>query len=834
MFIATTLLYPCVLAALCAGAGLLVDRISGCFLAPALLLTVGAAALIALSQLSTYAYFLAPATPYLMLAFALAGFVLGRARARAFLSRLRRSAWLAFISVLAYALALAPVLIAGRVSMSSFMTLSDSAVHLIGADFLIRHGQHYTHLDLRNSYGQFINDYYNTSYPSGADTLFGGSAFLLGLSLMWAFQPFNAFMLATAAGPAWLLARRMGLRGGWAAPATLSAVVPALVYAYELFGSVKEITALPMILTLGALVLAHRHWLSAGARRAIPFGLVAAAGISALGVAFGAWVLAAALVLAVLVAGQLVGRRSRVREGPRWARGWRSAEVGGAADVRRPAEGRRPMEGRRVVLLIGAGMVAALIAAWPTWSDVSGSLKVANEIASTTNSGNLASPLRAEQVLGVWLNGSYKLVPHGDALTLTHVLIAVTLVAAVLGAVNLLRLRAYALAGWIALMLLAWLAITHWVSTWGSAKTLMLTSPVVVLLAWGGVGALRSIPRRAVSVGLAGALGLALVGGVVVSDAMQYRASDLAPTARYEELASLNSRFVGRGPTLFADFDEYSMYELRDLDVGGPDFVYPPPAVAGAAGGYGQTVNLERLAPSSLSSYPLIVTRVDPSASRPPAAYRLLWQGRYYQVWGRRPAASVALEHVALVGSPAAQCNTIQHAAQAAASASPEQLVASQAPTIARVHLTRSIHPSDWGRERGALVMGHPGTLRASFTLPAAGTWDVWVQGDIMPAVHLSVDGHALATISGQLSGNSLVPDTIPAIPVQLAGGVHSLTLTRASPGLGPGEKGSAVLDSIFLTPARGGSAPTLRSAPVSRWKSLCGSEYQWVELLPG
>src|ERR1700733_9376403 len=316
-----------------------------------------ATTLIALSQLSTYAYFLARATPYLMLAFALAGFVLGRARARAFLTRLRRSAWLAFVSVLAYALALAPVLLAGRVSMSSFMTLSDSAVHLIGADFLIRHGQHYTHLDLRNSYGQFINDYYNTSYPSGADTLFGGSAFLLGLPLIWAFQPFNAFMLATAAGPAWLLAQRMRLRGLWAALAALTAVVPALVYAYALFGSVKEITALSMILALGALVVAHRNWLYARATAAIPFALVAGAGVSALGVAFGAWVLVAVAVLVVLSARDL---SQRVRQ-----------------------EG----EGWRIASLVGVGTLAALIAAWPTWVDLSGSLKVANAIASTSNSG---------------------------------------------------------------------------------------------------------------------------------------------------------------------------------------------------------------------------------------------------------------------------------------------------------------------------------------------------------------------------------------------------------------------------------------------------------------
>ena len=115
MFVATALLYPCVLAALCAGAGLLVDRLSGGFLPPALLLSVGAAALIALSQLSTYVSALAPATPYLMARARRSpgsrwG---GRGRARC-ARRCRAAPWLAAVSVLAYALALAPVLLAGR------------------------------------------------------------------------------------------------------------------------------------------------------------------------------------------------------------------------------------------------------------------------------------------------------------------------------------------------------------------------------------------------------------------------------------------------------------------------------------------------------------------------------------------------------------------------------------------------------------------------------------------------------------------------------------------------------------------------------------------------
>ena len=70
--------------------------------------------------------------------------------------------------------------------------------------------------------------------------------------------------------------------------------------------------------------------------------------------------------------------------------------------------------------------------------------------------------------------------------------------------------------------------------------------------------------------------------------------------------------------------------------------------------GLPQPVDLDRIPPSALLAYPLIVTRADPAASRPPAAYRVLWQGRYYQVWGRRPGTPAALEHVALAGIPGA------------------------------------------------------------------------------------------------------------------------------------------------------------------------------------
>jgi len=387
---------------------------------------------------------------------------------------------------------------------------------------------------------------------------------------------------------------------------------------------------------------------------------------------------------------------------------------------------------------------------------------------------------------------------------------------------------------WFGLMLAVWLAVTHWVTTWGAAKTLMLTSPSVVLLAWAGVAALQSTGPRALMRPAAVLLAVVLVGGTAVSDAMQYHSSNLAPSARYDELASLNSRFAGRGPTLFTDFDEYALYELRDLDVGGPDFVYPPPALAAAAGGYGEPVDLDRIAPAALRSYPLIITRRDPAASRPPAAYSLLWQGSYYQVWVRRRGVSPAHAHVALSGSPARQCAVIAALARTAASGGRAQasLVAASAPELVRLALARSRHPRGWGHEHGGFVMSRPGTLTASFAIPRAGVWELWLQGQFMPRIALRVDGRSLAPIGGQLSGNSLVTATAPPIRLALAAGVHRLSLQRRGATLAPGDGGAAVLHAIFLTPAGAGDQPALHGATAAHWRQLCGGSYEWVELV--
>jgi hypothetical protein len=866
MFALATLLYPCVLALLCAGAGLLTDRISGGFLPGVLLPVVGAATLIGLSQLTTYSVFAAPATPYLLALVAIAGFALGRRRARAMLGR--GPQWPLAMPVIAYIAALAPVLFAGRPSFSSYGVLTDSAFHMLGADFLIRHGQDFSHLDLRNSPGQYLNAYYNASYPSGADTFFGGSAFLVHVPLIWAFQPFNAFMLALATGPAWVLVRRVGLNGWLAALATLTIVLPALVYGYELIASVKEITALPMILALGALVVLHRHWLRGPPLGVVPFALAAAAGVSALGIAFGAWALTAVVVLAAIVVRAMASEGAASenvasREVTSSNIAAREAASGGIAS-RGASPDRQHVP--QTLLLAATGVLVAFVAALGTWLDLSGSLQVAKNIASTTNPGNLQNPLRTVQILGTWLVDSYKHVPTGGRLELSYALAYLALAAALLGAAYIVYLRAYALAAWIGLTLAVWLGLTAYGTTWADGKALMLSSPVVVLLAWAGVAALRALalrpvpgaaseaisgstsgatsrpvsppssgpalrlPSRSVFRVAAALLVLALVGGVAASDALQYHGSNLAPTARYEELASLDSRFASRGPALFTDYDEYSLYLLRDLDLGGPGFMFPPRSIVLPDG---QPVDLDLIPPAALRSYPLIVTRRDPSAERPPAAYRLLWQGAYYQVWGRRSGAPAALAHIAASSTGTVPCPSVAGLARLA-EAHGAQLVGASPPETIGIEVTSASHPT-WAESRLGLLMTPHGRLDATFTVPRAGVWDLWLQGEIMPPVGVSVDGHRLASISGQLTGVATDPDTMAPLRVRLDAGSHRLTIARgAANPLAPGSGGSAILDSIFLTPVGVGARATLRVTPAARWRSLCGRRLEWIEAVPG
>jgi hypothetical protein len=153
-------------------------------------------------------------------------------------------------------------------------------------------------------------------------------------------------------------------------------------------------------------------------------------------------------------------------------------------------------------------------------------------------------------------------------------------------------------------------------------------------------------------------------------------------------------------------------------------------------------------------------------------------------------------------------------------------------PPIVRVPLARAKHPRGWGRMRSGWAMQHPGTLDVRFMLPHDGDWQLWLQGQFMPSIDIAVDGRHLASIAGQLSGNSLVPDALAPLELRLPAGLHHLTVTRAGFSLAPGNGGAAVLEAAFLTPA-GTSTRALQVLPThAAPTALCQRHYRRVEIV--
>ena len=101
-----------------------------------------------------------------------------------------------------------------------------------------------------------------------------------------------------------------------------------------------------------------------------------------------------------------------------------------------------------------------------------------------------------------------------------------------------------------------------------------------------------------------------------------------------------------------------------------------------------------------------------------------------------------------------------------------------------------------------------------------------------MPPVGLSIDGRRLASVSAQLGGNSVVPNTLEPLAVALRSGPHTLTLTRGRFSPAPGNGGFANVYAAFLTPAGTAVGARLQSAAPGRWRSLCTRSYEWVEVV--
>ena len=110
-------------------------------------------------------------------------------------------------------------------------------------------------------------------------------------------------------------------------------------------------------------------------------------------------------------------------------------------------------------------------------------------------------------------------------------------------------------------------------------------------------------------------------------------------------MLSLDRRLDGRGPVLLNEYDEFAKYFLSSLQPFNEpesDHVYrtapySPNALSDPLRrpGIKSPVDIDDLTLRYVRRFPYIILRRSPTASRPPANYRRIWIGTYYELWQR-------------------------------------------------------------------------------------------------------------------------------------------------------------------------------------------------------
>jgi hypothetical protein len=794
------LAFPLVLSALCLGCGLLVERASGSRLPGALLVPVGLALIVALTQVATYRDATAELATPLVLAAAVGGVATSASRLRT----ARIDGWAAGAAVAVFAVFAAPVVLSGEATFAGYTLLGDTSIHFVLIDRLMEHGRDLSGLE-PSSYRSALEAYFDTAYPQGSQTALGAVRPLVGQDVAWVFQPFLACLAALTSLALYTLAAPAIERAPVRALAAFVAAQPALVFAFSLQGSVKEMAAVAVLATLVALVPVFLGG-SARVRSVVPAAVVAAAGIGVLGLAIAPWL--GLIAVAGLVAAY-------------WQR--RSAPMGGET-----SPGAVAGANRLTLLQCGAFCALAAALAFPSLVETGDFLHVTSEVATAPNElGNLVGPLNELQAVGIWPVGDYRLSPTGASEVAGYLLIGLAIAAAILGAGWMLHRRALAPLLFLGVSLVAGSYVLLRGSPWVDAKALMIASPAVMLAALIGAAALLAKGRRVE----AALLATALAFGVVWSNALAYRAVRLAPRDRLAQLQDIGEQLAGEGPTLYTEFEEFGKHFLREGDPTGSSEAWQPPTPTGERGRFDRSEDLDRFSLAYVLRYRTIVLRRSPSLSRPPSPFKRISAGSYYEVWRRRSPPRPATEHIPLGGSvqPAARpdCDRLREVADEARR---------RHRLLAYVARPRVLAAAPGVREPAAAGSRGPGlslwstggsSLEGVVRPRSPGERRVWLEGSFGRGYEVRIDGRPIGTASYELNG----PDQYAYVgEVALPPGRHEIRISLAGVSVHPGNgSGDRRLRRMVVSPIAGEDR-RVRYLEPARFRALCNRDLDWVE----
>jgi hypothetical protein len=766
---------PAVLAGLCLGCGLLVERAAGMRLPGALLVPSGLALLVVAGSFTTSYDATAELTTPFVLALAAGGYALSFP-----LRGERLDAWCITGAVGTFAVFAAPVVASGDPTFAGYIKLDDTATWLAFTDHIMERGRELSGL-APSTYEATLTANLPGGYPIGAYLPLGIGHELTGEDPAWLFQPLLALLASALGLSAYQLVTPIIRSRALRPVAVVVGSQAALFYGYALWGGVKELATVPIVALLAALVPASRD-AGGGVRTVLPLALAAAALLAILSVSAAVWLLpllaAAALVFLTVSRRRLLG-------------------LAIAFAV--------------VSLLLSLPVVRTGTTFFSHFESGTSVLRAEAEL------GNLVEPLSVLQLFGIWPTGDFRYDP--EERELTYILIAVAGAAGAAALGMAMRARAFGLPIYVLASAAAALASAAAGSPWIDAKAFAMASPAFLLAAITGAAAFFERGRRVEAVLAA----TAIVGGVLWSNGLAYRDVWLAPYEKLAELEQIGRRVAGQGPTLMTEYEPYGVrHFLREADAEGASELRrrPVPLRDGRILQKAEFADIDEFDLRGLLDYRTLVLRRSPLASRPPSAYARVWEGRYYEIWQRDDSFERIVEHVALGEGrlPAAvpPCADVLRVARRAGPSGRLAAVMRERPTL--------IELADGGR----LFAADPFTLARSVELAATGTYSLWLGAEFRGRVRLAVDGERVGEARHQLT-----PEHFTLIAERrLGGGLHETRLDYGGTDLHPGSGGRPWYGLGPLVFSRSTAARPIVYVEVSRARTLCGRSLDWLEAL--
>jgi hypothetical protein len=125
----------------------------------------------------------------------------------------------------------------------------------------------------------------------------------------------------------------------------------------------------------------------------------------------------------------------------------------------------------------------------------------------------------------------------------------------------------------------------------------------------------------------------------------------------------------------------------------------------------------------------------------------------------------------------------------------------------------------------GAVTTINPGYARGRVRIDRAADYRLWVRGSFPRATDVFVDGVKRVTVNGANTPGQWLGD----VRLRLAAGLHRVEVRVPGGSPKPGDGAAVTIGPVAFVVDQ---PPRLETVPVSRWRSLCGRELDWIELV--